>query len=94
MPSFRQLIVHTAMGGILGALLALALIVTNRHLFELIAHSPSPTIFLALAMGISSFVIAAGATLSGLVFTTIENELTAPKRMRVNPPDKRGDRAE
>ena len=53
-PSFRQVIVHTAMDAVLGALLALALIDTNRHLFEL------------------SFLIAAGATLSGLLFTTIE----------------------
>ena len=41
-PSFRQVIVHTAMGAVLGALLALALIVTDHHLFELIAHFPSP----------------------------------------------------
>src|SRR5262245_18828242 len=39
-PSFRQVIVHTAMGAVFGALLALALIVTNRHLFELIGPFP------------------------------------------------------
>jgi NhaP-type Na+/H+ or K+/H+ antiporter len=92
-PSFRQLIVHTTMGAVLGALLALALIVTSRHLFELIAHSPSPTSFLALIMGVFSFLIAAGATLSGLIFTTMENELAA-KRMPVRPPDKRRDLGE
>jgi hypothetical protein len=60
------------MGAVLGALLALALIVTNRHLFELTAHFPSPGFPLVLLMGVSSFVIAAGATLTGLLFTTIE----------------------
>ena len=71
-PSFRQVIVHTVMGAVLGALLALALIVTNRHLFELLAHFPSPGFPLAQLIGVSSFLIAAGATLSGLIFTTVE----------------------
>jgi hypothetical protein len=77
-PSFRQVIVHTAMGAVLGALLALALIVTNRHLFELIAHFPSPGFPLARLVGVSSFLIAAGATLTGLLFTTIE--INSPPR--------------
>jgi hypothetical protein len=79
------------MGAVLGALLALALIVTNRDLFEVIAHSHSPTSVLGVLMAGSSFLIAAGATLSGAIFTTIENELTAPKRIIVSPPDKRRD---
>jgi hypothetical protein len=77
-PSFRQMIVHTAMGAVLGALLALALIVTNRHLFELIARFSSPGFPLALLMGVSSFLISAGATLTGLIFTTIE--INSPTR--------------
>jgi hypothetical protein len=56
----------------LGALLALAVIVTNRHLLELIAHSSSPRFLIILLIGVCSFLIAAGATLSGLIFTTIE----------------------
>jgi hypothetical protein len=88
-PSFRQVIVHTAMGVVLGALLALALIVTNRHLFELIAHFPSPGFPLALLMGVSSFLIAAGATLSGLLFTTVEINSSPAKRRAISPPDKR-----
>jgi hypothetical protein len=87
-PSFRQLIVHATMGAVLGALLALALIVSNPHVFELIAHSRSPTIFFALFMGVCSFLIAVGATVSGAIFTTTENELAA-KKMPVRPPDKR-----
>jgi hypothetical protein len=66
------------MGAVLGALLALALIVTNRHLFELIAHFPSPGFPLLRLMGVCSFLIAAGATLTGLLFTTIE--IVSPPR--------------
>ena len=77
-PSFRQVIVHTAMGAILGALLALALIVTDRHLFELIAHFPSPGFPLLRLIGVCSCSIAAGATLTGLIFTTIEID-SAPR---------------
>jgi hypothetical protein len=90
-PSFRQVIVHTVMGAVLGALLALALIVTNRHLFELIAHFPSPGFPLAQLIGVSSFLIAAGATLSGLIFTTVEINSPPAKRRIISPPDKRGD---
>jgi hypothetical protein len=90
-PSFRQVIVHTAMGAVLGALLALVLIVTNRHLFELIAHFPSPGFPLALLVGVSSFLIAAGATLSGLIFTTIEINSPPAKGRAISPPDERRD---
>lgn len=68
------------MGAVLGALLALAAIVTDRHLFEVIVHSPSPKFFVALLMGACSFLIAAGATLSGLIFTTIEINSTPTKQ--------------
>jgi hypothetical protein len=68
------------MGAVLGALLALAVIVTNRHLFELIAHSPSPRFFTMLLIGVCSFLIAAGATLSGLIFTTAEINSTSRNR--------------
>jgi NhaP-type Na+/H+ or K+/H+ antiporter len=79
-PSVRQVMVHTAMGAVLGALLALAAIVTNRHLFELIAHSPSPSFLVMLLIGVCSFLVASGATLSGLIFTTIEINSTSRKR--------------
>ncbi|MGC2077389.1 MAG: hypothetical protein WA728_15395 [Xanthobacteraceae bacterium] len=90
-PSFRQVIVHTAMGAVLGALLALALIVTNHHLFELIAHSQSPRFFVALLMGVSSSLIAAGATFSGLIFKTVEMNSPPAKRRAINPSNKRRD---
>jgi NhaP-type Na+/H+ or K+/H+ antiporter len=90
-PSFRQVIVHTAMGAVLGALLALAVLVTNRHFFELIAHSSSPRFHIVLLMGFSSFLIAAGATLSGLIFTTIEINSPLAKQRATSSPDKRRD---
>lgn len=90
-PSFRQLIIHTLMGAILGAFLALAVIVTNRHLFELVVHFPSPKTLVAVLMSASSFLIATGATLSGFIFTAIENELIARKERAINPPDHRKD---
>lgn len=81
-PSFRQVIVHTAMGAILGALLGLAVIATNHHLYELIAHSQSPRFLTVLLMGVCSFLIAAGATLSGLIFTTVEINSASGKTTR------------
>lgn len=78
-PSFRQLIVRTAMGAVLGAFLALALI-TNRQLFELIAQ-PSPKFLIALLMG----------ALSGLIFTTIEINSPPAKRPAISALDKRRD---
>jgi len=76
------------MGAVLGALLALALIVTNRHLFALIAHSASPGFLIALLTGVFSLLIAAGATLSGLIFTTIEINSPSAKQRAISSPDK------
>jgi hypothetical protein len=72
LPSFRQVIVHTAMGAVLGALLALALLATNRDLLKLIAHSPSPGFDVVLFMSVFSFLIAAGASFSGLILRALK----------------------
>jgi hypothetical protein len=61
-PSSTQLIIHCAMGAILGALLALALIGTNGHILQLIASSSSPSLSMALFVGFFSFVVGTGAT--------------------------------
>jgi hypothetical protein len=90
-PSFGQVIAHTAMGAVLGVLLAFALILTNRQLFELISHSPSPGFLMAVLMGVSSSLIAAGSTLSGFIFTSIEINSPPAKRRAVSLPDKRID---
>jgi hypothetical protein len=77
------------MGAVLGALLALALLVTNSDLFRLIAHSPSPGFDIALLMSVFSFLIAAGATFSGFIFTSIEISSQLAKGRTINPPDRR-----
>jgi hypothetical protein len=79
------------MGAVLGVLLAFALILTNRPLFELIADSPSPGFLMVVLMGVSSSLIAAGATLSGFIFTTIEINSPPAKHRAISPPDKRRD---
>jgi hypothetical protein len=69
------------MGTILGALLAIALMVANRHIFHFIASSSSPLTEMAFFVGFISFVFAIGATLSGFIFTAIElNALEAQRR--------------
>jgi NhaP-type Na+/H+ or K+/H+ antiporter len=78
---FAQMIIHCAMGAILGALLAIALMVANRHIFHFIASSSSPMTEMAFFVGFISFVFAIGATLSGFIFTAIEiNALKAKQR--------------
>ncbi len=60
------------MGAILGALLGIALIITNRHIFQLIDSSSSPSISMALFVGFFTFAVSTGATISGFFFTAIE----------------------
>jgi NhaP-type Na+/H+ or K+/H+ antiporter len=81
-PISVQLIIHGAMGAILGALLGLALIITNRHIFQLIDSSSSPSISLALFVGFFAFVVSTGASISGFFFTAIE--LTALEAKQQN----------
>jgi hypothetical protein len=71
------------MGAILGALMALILIVTNRHIFQLITSSSSPSISVAMFVGFFSFVVGTGATMSGFIFTAIElNTLEAKQQTK------------
>ncbi len=69
------------MGAILGAVMAVAPIVTNRDIFQLIASSSSPSVSMALLIGFFSFVAGTGATISGFIFTAVElNALEAKRR--------------
>jgi hypothetical protein len=80
-PSFRQLVIHCAMGVVLGALFALALVISNRQIFHLIASSSSPSASMGLFVGFFSSVFAIGATLSGYIFTAVElNGLEAKRQ--------------
>jgi hypothetical protein len=55
-----HLITHFGMGTILGALFALALVISNRQLSHLIASASSPSTSMALFVGFFSFVFAVG----------------------------------
>ncbi len=85
-PTSAQMIIHCAMGLVLGALMGLVLIVTNQHIFALIATSSAPSGSMALFIGFFSFVVGTGATISGFIFTAIElNALEAKQQTeRIN----------
>lgn len=71
------------MGAILGVLLGLALIVTDKNIFQFIVSSSSPLMNMTMFVGFFSFVVGTGATISGFIFTALElNTLEAkPKRV-------------
>jgi len=69
------------MGSVLGALLALSVILTNQNVFHLIATSPSPTADLMLFVGFFSFVVGTGATISGCIFTVIDQNALEAKEI-------------
>lgn len=73
------------MGALLGALLALALLTTNSEVFKMMAHSPSPMFDVAFFIGVFSFMIAAGASFSGFILSTIEIESQLAKRRGISP---------
>jgi predicted alpha/beta superfamily hydrolase len=71
-PTSIQMAIHCAMGVILGAILGLALILTNPQIFQFIVSSSSPLMNMAVFVGFFSFVVGTGATISGFIFTVIE----------------------
>jgi hypothetical protein len=86
-PSFRDLMIHFGNGAFLGALLAFALIFTERNTLQVIANSSSPATSAAVFIGTISFAIGLGATLSGYILTAIE--LTALEAKQRNDRFKR-----
>ncbi len=82
-PTLIQLMVHGGMGVELGALLGIALMLTDHNIFQFIVTSSSPLGNMAVFLGFFSFVIGVGATISGFFFTTIElNELKAKQQTK------------
>lgn len=79
-PTPVQLIVHFGMGAVLGALLVLAMIVTDQRIFQSLASSSSPLMDMAMFLGLFSFVIGTGASMTGFIFTTIELDALKAKR--------------
>lgn len=60
------------MGALLGAFLALSLLVTEAGLFDLIANSAAPRLTVMILVGTFAAVFAVGATLTGWIFLAIE----------------------
>jgi NhaP-type Na+/H+ or K+/H+ antiporter len=71
-PTSIQLVIHCAMGVILGAILGLALILIDQNIFQFIVSSSSPLMNTAVFVGFFCFLVGTGATMSGFVFTAIE----------------------
>jgi len=65
----RQLIGHLAMGGTLGALLAISLLLSDaQNIFQMIINSAAPQLILMVFVGAFTLVFAIGATLTGAIF--------------------------
>ena len=64
---------HAAMGTAMGLGFCFLLLLTGRQdLVNLIAHNPDPKFTAMLLIGFTSLVFAAGATLTGMVLMTME----------------------
>jgi hypothetical protein len=79
-PLSVQMVIHCAVGMILGALFGLALIITDPNIFKFIVTSESPLMEMAVFVGFFSFVVGIGATISGFFFTTIELDALKAKQ--------------
>jgi hypothetical protein len=79
-PTSVQVIVHFGMGAVLGALLASAMILTHKDIFQSMASSSSSLMDMAFFVGVLSFAIGMGASMTGFGFTVIELEALEAKR--------------
>jgi predicted alpha/beta superfamily hydrolase len=79
-PTLVQLIIHYAMGAVLGALLALAMIFTHKDIFQFILSSSSPLLDTMMFVGVLSFAIGTGASMTGFIFSAIELDALEAKR--------------
>lgn len=70
---FVALMGHFAMGAAVGLYLALTLLFANfGRLFDMIEHSAAPRMTMALFVGIVASTIAVFASITGMIFTAIE----------------------
>jgi hypothetical protein len=79
-PTPAQLIIHYGMGAVLGALLALAMVLTDEGIFQSIVSSSSPSMDMAMFIGVLSFAIGMGASMTGFIFTVVELDALEAKR--------------
>ncbi|MBI3704916.1 MAG: hypothetical protein HY244_13980 [Rhizobiales bacterium] len=64
---------HFAMGATVGIYLALTILVGNlRRVFEMIENSTAPRMTMALFVGVIATTIAVFASITGVIFTAIE----------------------
>jgi hypothetical protein len=72
-PRLGELAGHAATGAGLGLFLSLTLIISNTgRIFEALVNSSNPKIMTLMFVGTFSFILAVGATLTGLIFSVIE----------------------
>lgn len=69
----RQLVGHLTMGGVLGASLAISLLLFNaQNVLQMIVNSTAPKLMLVVFVSTFSLIFAIGATLTGLIFALEE----------------------
>jgi len=80
--SFKQLVVHFAMGALLGTLGGLYLVFGNLpRVHQLFWGDAAPPAAIATFLAMCALTIAMGASLTGMIFSAIEAErATEPKR--------------
>jgi len=72
-PAFSQLIPHLAMGASLGAALAVALLFTGAsRVGMMLMNAPEAVPAMLLFIACFASMIAAGATITGLIFEQVE----------------------
>jgi len=72
-PRFGELVGHLVAGAGLGTFLSLMLLAGDiGHMFEMIVNSASPRITILIFIGITTATLAVASTLTGLIFSMIE----------------------
>lgn len=70
--SYKEMAVHILSGAILGAILATALLATNRELAAVHAAHPTPQTFVLAVIVFSSSLFAVGSGITGFILSTLE----------------------
>jgi hypothetical protein len=84
----KQIAVHFTMGALLGTLGALFLVLSHAsRIHQLFWADAAPMSAIAVFVAMSALTIAVGASLTGVIFSSIEAERTAAAKRR--PPHDR-----
>jgi hypothetical protein len=83
----RQVAVHFSIGALLGILGALFLVVSHAsQIHQLFWANAAPEATIAMFVAMSALTIAVGASLTGVIFSSIEAEHTAGSKRGPPPP--------